>query len=34
MGIIAQDTGLVTFDADGSVVVHGPHEIRTQGSRR
>jgi hypothetical protein len=30
-GIIAHDTGLVTFNPDGSVVIHGPHEVLMQG---
>jgi hypothetical protein len=29
-GIIAQDTGLVSFNPDGSVVFHGPHEVLMQ----
>jgi len=31
VGIVAQDTGLITFNPDGSVVIHGPHEVFVQG---
>jgi len=31
VGIVAQDTGLLTFNPDGSVVIHGPHEVFMQG---
>ena len=31
VGIVAQDTGLITFNPDGSVEIHGPHEVFVQG---
>jgi hypothetical protein len=31
VGIVAQDTGLLTQNPDGSVVIHGPHEAFLQG---
>ena len=31
VGIVAQDTGLITFNPDGSVVIHGPHQVFMQG---
>jgi hypothetical protein len=31
VGIVAQDTGLIIFKADGSVVIHGPHEVFVEG---
>lgn len=31
LGIVAQDTGLITFNPDGSVEIHGPHEVFMQG---
>lgn len=31
VGMVAQDTGLITFNPDGSVVIHGPHEVFVQG---
>lgn len=31
MGLVAQDTGLIMFNPDGSVVIHGPHEVFMQG---
>lgn len=31
VGIVAQDTGLLTQNPDGSVVIHGPHEVFVQG---
>jgi hypothetical protein len=31
VGIVVQDTGLITFHPDGSVTVHGPHETLVQG---
>ena len=31
IGIVAHETGLITFNPDGSVVFHGPHEVFVQG---
>ena len=31
VGIVAQDTGLLTFNPDGSVEIHGPHQVFVQG---
>jgi len=31
VGIVAQDTGLLTFNPDGSVITRGPHEVFVQG---
>jgi len=30
-GTIAQDTGVIIFNADGTLVVHGPHEVFAAG---
>jgi hypothetical protein len=32
VGIVAQDTGLIIFKPDGSVVIHGPHEAFVEGN--
>ena len=32
MGSVAQDTGLIIFQADGDVIVRGPHEVFDAGS--
>jgi hypothetical protein len=30
-GIAAHDTGSITLNPDGSVVIHGPHEVFVEG---